>query len=63
MKFFNNCACVCVRVRGFCKKIQILDNSHFVQLFNEMRKRNQKYGAVSMCVGTGQGAAGIFELL
>ncbi|MFT7157598.1 MAG: acetyl-CoA acyltransferase [Parvicella sp.] len=34
-----------------------------VQLFNEMRKRNQKYGAVSMCVGTGQGAAGIFELL
>lgn len=34
-----------------------------VQLFNEMRRRNQKYGAVSMCVGTGQGACGIFELL
>lgn len=34
-----------------------------VQLLNEMRKRNQKFGAVSMCVGTGQGAAGIFELL
>ena len=34
-----------------------------VQLFNEMRRRNQKYGAVTMCVGTGQGAAGIFELL
>ena len=34
-----------------------------VQLFNEMRKRNQKYGMVTMCVGTGQGAAGIFELL
>jgi acetyl-CoA acyltransferase len=34
-----------------------------VQLFNEMRKRNQKYGVVSMCVGTGQGAAGVFELL
>lgn len=34
-----------------------------VQLFNEMRKRDQKYGMVSMCVGTGQGAAGIFELL
>lgn len=34
-----------------------------VQLFNELRKRNKKYGIVSMCVGTGQGAAGIFELL
>jgi len=34
-----------------------------VQLFNEMRRRNQKYGMVTMCVGTGQGAAGIFELL
>ncbi len=34
-----------------------------VQLFNEMRKREQKYGVVSMCIGTGQGAAGVFELL
>ena len=34
-----------------------------VQLFNEMRRRKQQYGMVSMCVGTGQGAAGIFELL
>ena len=36
-----------------------------VQLFDEMRKRNMqgKYGAVSMCVGTGQGACGIFEFL
>ncbi|HIF13929.1 MAG TPA: acetyl-CoA C-acyltransferase [Bacteroidetes bacterium] len=34
-----------------------------VQLLNEMRVRNQKYGMVTMCVGTGQGAAGIFELL
>ncbi|MFM7021992.1 MAG: acetyl-CoA C-acyltransferase [Flavobacteriales bacterium] len=34
-----------------------------VQLFNEMRRKKQKYGMVSMCVGTGQGAAGIFELL
>ncbi len=34
-----------------------------VQLFNEMRARKQKYGMVTMCVGTGQGAAGIFELL
>jgi acetyl-CoA acyltransferase len=34
-----------------------------VQLFNEMRRRNNKYGMVTMCVGTGQGAAGIFELL
>jgi len=34
-----------------------------VQLFNELRRRKKKYGIVSMCVGTGQGAAGIFELL
>jgi len=34
-----------------------------VQLFDEMRKRKQKYGMVTMCVGTGQGAAGIYELL
>ena len=34
-----------------------------VQLFNEMRRRNKKYGVVTMCVGTGQGAAGVFELL
>jgi len=36
-----------------------------VQLFDEMRKQNMqgKYGMVTMCVGTGQGAAGIFEFL
>jgi acetyl-CoA acyltransferase len=34
-----------------------------VQLFSEMKKRKQKYGMVTMCVGTGQGAAGIFEML
>ncbi len=34
-----------------------------VQLFNELRRRNKRYGMVTMCVGTGQGAAGIFELL
>jgi len=34
-----------------------------VQLFNEMRSRKSKYGIVTMCVGTGQGAAGIYELL
>lgn len=36
-----------------------------VQLFDEMRKRDMKnkYGMVTMCVGTGQGAAGIFEFL
>ena len=34
-----------------------------VQLFNEMRRRKNKYGIVTMCVGAGQGAAGVFELL
>ena len=36
-----------------------------VQLFDEMRKREMKnkYGVVTMCVGTGQGAAGIYEFL
>jgi len=34
-----------------------------VQLFNEMRRRKLKYGMVTMCVGTGQGAAGIYEFL
>ncbi len=36
-----------------------------VQLFDEMRKRDMQgqYGMVTMCVGTGQGAAGIFEFL
>ena len=34
-----------------------------LQLFNEAKRRNTKYGMVTMCVGTGQGAAGIFEML
>ncbi len=32
-----------------------------VQVLNELKERKQKYGMVTMCVGTGQGAAGIFE--
>jgi len=28
-----------------------------------LRRRNQKYGMVTMCVGTGMGAAGVFESL
>jgi acetyl-CoA acyltransferase len=34
-----------------------------VQILNELGRRQQKYGMVTMCVGTGQGAAGIFERL
>ena len=36
-----------------------------VQIFDEMRKRNHqnKYAMVTMCVGTGQGAAGVYEFL
>lgn len=32
-----------------------------VQVMNELEARQQRYGMVTMCVGTGQGAAGIFE--
>ena len=34
-----------------------------VQLFDEMKRRGNKYGIVTMCVGTGQGSAGVYELL
>ncbi len=34
-----------------------------VQLIHEMKRRNAKYGMVTMCVGGGQGAAAIFENL
>lgn len=34
-----------------------------VQLFNELRRQKKKYGIVTMCIGTGHGAAGVFELL
>jgi acetyl-CoA acyltransferase len=34
-----------------------------VQLFDEMKRRGSKYGMVTMCVGTGQGTAGVYELL
>ena len=33
-----------------------------VQIFNEAKSRKEKYGMVTMCVGTGQGAAGVFEI-
>ena len=34
-----------------------------VQLMHELKSRQSKYGMVTMCVGTGQGAAGVFEML
>ncbi len=34
-----------------------------VQVMNELKKRKQKYGVVTMCVGTGQGAAGVIEMM
>ncbi len=34
-----------------------------VQLMNELRRRNKKYGMVTACIGGGQGIAGIYELL
>ena len=32
-----------------------------VQILNELESRNQRFGMVTMCVGSGQGAAGVFE--
>lgn len=34
-----------------------------VQLLHEMKRQNSKYGMVTMCIGGGMGAAGIFENL
>lgn len=34
-----------------------------VQIINELKRQNKKYGVVTMCVGTGQGAAGVIEVL
>jgi acetyl-CoA acetyltransferase len=40
-------------------------NNLFNHLFlmNELKKRGEKYGVVTMCVGTGQGAAGVIEMV
>ncbi len=32
-------------------------------IFNELRRRNKKYGLVTACVGGGQGVAGVYELI
>ena len=45
------------------EKKKLAEFQRTVQLINEMKRRKQKIGAVTMCVGTGQGACGIFELL
>ena len=34
-----------------------------VQLIHELKRRGGRYGMVTMCIGGGQGAAGIFEIL
>lgn len=34
-----------------------------VTLLNELKRRGQKYGVVTMCIGGGMGAAGVFEMV
>ena len=52
---------------GYCirSSLRLHRSKLSVQLFNEMRRQNQQnqYGLVTMCVGTGQGAAGVFEFI
>ena len=34
-----------------------------IQLLNEMKRREQRYGIVTACIGGGQGIAGVYERL
>ncbi|MEE3954954.1 acetyl-CoA C-acetyltransferase [Peribacillus frigoritolerans] len=34
-----------------------------LSLLHEMKRRNQQFGVVTMCIGGGMGAAGVFELM
>lgn len=34
-----------------------------IQVLNELRRQNKKYGMVTACIGGGQGIAGVYELL
>ena len=34
-----------------------------LKLIHELKRRGQKYGVVTMCIGGGMGAAGVFEVL
>jgi acetyl-CoA acyltransferase len=34
-----------------------------VQIINEMKRRNKRYGLITACIGGGQGIAGVIERL
>ena len=36
-------------------------NRQIATLLHELRRRKERFGVVSMCIGSGQGAAAVFE--
>jgi len=63
----NNGAEALAAVRTFTPDVLVLDLrmpvKDGVTVLREMKRTGSRYGMVTMCVGGGQGAAGIFERL
>jgi len=46
---------------SFAFDVAVSSVEHDARLLRELERRNGRYGMVTMCVGGGMGAAGIFE--